>query len=148
MNPLPRTAEQFSYFVTWRQLPLARKASRPALLETLGLPVTRVNRNRANRWRKKYRWDFREADRLAAEAARTDEALAKRRRDIQTMALGVAARFVARIARTPVDKLTPTEVQWLAHYESRIRRDDAIVPSVSRSNDAVRAARAFMGLDG
>ena len=61
-------------------------------LQALDLDDTRVNRNRINRWRLRFRWDQREADRLAAEAARTDEALAKRRRDIQTLALGVTAR--------------------------------------------------------
>ena len=61
------SAEQFEYFTTWRQLPRERKANRLALLQALGLPDTRVNRNRINRWRQRFRWAQHAADFVAGD---------------------------------------------------------------------------------
>ena len=132
------TAEQFAYFVAWRQLPLASKPKRQALLAALDLPVTQVNRNRVNRWRKRFAWDHRESERLAAAAARTDAALAKRRRDLQIALLNKSLLML-------LDRPDPLVVGMIT-AESRIRRDDALVPSGGRASDAAAAAREFMGL--
>ena len=138
--------EQFDVFNVWRALPHDRKRSKVALLAALGWPDNKVKRNKLNRWRRRFAWEEREGARLAAEAARTDEALAERRRDIQTLALGVATNYAARLSEVKPEKLTTEQVRWLAHYESRIRRDDAIVPSVTRTDEATRTAREFMVL--
>ena len=138
-------AAAYEAFVQWRQLPLTDRHHRRNLARALGVPFNHAFQNRICRWARRYDWEGRAAAFATHQARLQDDYLAERRRRSQSRMLEL---IQYKVEQVDPEKLTLAQIMAMGRLESRMRRDDAVVPSVTRNADPARAAREFMGLDG